>query len=249
MKMRPITLALATVALATVSFASNAADLTFSNTTSISIPDVGLGNPYPSTINVSGVTGTTTNVTVTLNNYSHTFSNDVEILLVAPTGQKIILNNDVGGSSDYINATITYSASASGGVSGSPIPSGTYLPAASDPNQSLPGPAPAAPYSTDLTTLNGVSPNGTWSLYVNDDLAGDSGTIANGWSLTISGINDQTCASEGYTGTKLTWCQNICEKGYTGATLDMWIHRWVNRYRDLPYCAREGNEEPPPQEG
>ena len=28
-----------------------------------------------------------------------------------------------------------------------------------------------------------------------------------------------TCASEGYTGTKLTWCQNICEKGYTGATL------------------------------
>ena len=58
-----------------------------------------------------------------------------------------------------------------------------------------------------------------------------------------------TCASEGYTGTKLTWCQNICEKGYTGATLDMWIHRWVNRYRDLPYCAREGNEEPPPQEG
>ena len=56
-----------------------------------------------------------------------------------------------------------------------------------------------------------------------------------------------TCASEGYTGTKLTWCQNICEKGYTGATLDMWIHRWINRYRDLPYCAKEGNEEPVPQ--
>ena len=56
-----------------------------------------------------------------------------------------------------------------------------------------------------------------------------------------------TCASEGYTGTKLTWCQNICEKGYTGATLDMWIHRWINRYRDLPYCARGGNEEPVPQ--
>ena len=59
-----------------------------------------------------------------------------------------------------------------------------------------------------------------------------------------------TCASEGYTSTKLTWCQNICEKGYTGATLDIWIHRWINRYRDLPYCAQEGGgeEEPPPQE-
>ena len=46
-----------------------------------------------------------------------------------------------------------------------------------------------------------------------------------------------TCASEGYTGTKLSWCKNICEMGYTGATLDMWIHRWIGRYRDLPYCA------------
>jgi hypothetical protein len=54
-----------------------------------------------------------------------------------------------------------------------------------------------------------------------------------------------TCASEGYTGTKLTWCKNICEMGYTGATLDMWIHRWINRYRDLPYCAQEDGEEQP----
>ena len=46
-----------------------------------------------------------------------------------------------------------------------------------------------------------------------------------------------TCASEGYTGTKLLWCRNICEKGYTGKTLDMWIHRWIGKYRDLPYCA------------
>lgn len=48
-----------------------------------------------------------------------------------------------------------------------------------------------------------------------------------------------TCSSQGYIGTKLLWCQNICEKGYTGATLTMWIHRWVERYRDLPYCAAD----------
>ncbi|HSD17077.1 MAG TPA: hypothetical protein VLC71_07465 [Thermomonas sp.] len=55
-----------------------------------------------------------------------------------------------------------------------------------------------------------------------------------------------SCASSGYTGTKLTWCQNICEKGYTGATLNIWIHRWINRYRDVPYCGL-GEEEQPPQ--
>jgi hypothetical protein len=48
-----------------------------------------------------------------------------------------------------------------------------------------------------------------------------------------------TCASEGYTGTKLEWCKNICERGYTGGTLAMWIRRWTDRYRTLPYCALE----------
>jgi hypothetical protein len=46
-----------------------------------------------------------------------------------------------------------------------------------------------------------------------------------------------TCASEGYTGTQLNWCVKICESGLTGKALDDWIHRWIRRYHDLPYCA------------
>jgi hypothetical protein len=48
-----------------------------------------------------------------------------------------------------------------------------------------------------------------------------SGVESPGMALGEFGINGgvaTTCASEGYTGTKLLWCQNICEKGYTGAT-------------------------------
>ena len=48
-----------------------------------------------------------------------------------------------------------------------------------------------------------------------------------------------TCANEGYTGLKLDWCRNICEKDYTGTQLKVWIRRWVERYRDLPYCLVE----------
>ena len=66
------------------------------------------------------------------------------------------------------------------------------------------------------------------------------------WLLGQSSGPTTTCASEGYTGTKLTWCKNICENGLTGATLNSWIHRWTNKYRDLPYCAIEGGETPPP---
>ena len=86
------------------------------------------------------------------------------------------------------------------------------------------------------------------SITISNDSQNTGGAVAEFGISTANGAT--TCASEGYTGTKLTWCKNICEMGYTGATLDMWIHRWINRYRDLPYCAQEGGgeEEPPPQE-
>ena len=57
-----------------------------------------------------------------------------------------------------------------------------------------------------------------------------------------------TCASSGYTYTQLEWCKNICERGYTGNTLNMWIRRWIERYRQLPYCAAPPPPPPPPQE-
>ena len=58
-------------------------------------------------------------------------------------------------------------------------------------------PAPAAPYLTPATagtdTLTsaftgaaGGDPNGTWSLYVVDDAAVDTGNIAGGWTLTLT---------------------------------------------------------------
>ena len=62
--------------------------------------------------------------------------------------------------------------------------------------------------------------------------------------LANSDLVTTTCASEGYRGAKLTWCQNICENGLTGQVLETWIHRWINRYRDLPYCAVEQAPQP-----
>jgi hypothetical protein len=93
--------------------------------------------------------------------------------------------------------------------------------------------------------------NGGPSAYSNTDLAlttfygKGSPAFASGtftyrqWNGTVYYTKTQTCASEGYTGTKLEWCKNICERGYTGSTLAMWIRRWTDRYRTLPYCAIE----------
>ena len=61
--------------------------------------------------------------------------------------------------------------------------------------------------------------------------------ISVGPATACASASASASASEGYTSTKLEWCKNICERGLTGATFDIWIHRWITRYRDLPYCA------------
>ncbi|WP_249355682.1 hypothetical protein [Chloracidobacterium aggregatum] len=54
---------------------------TFSNSAPITIPSLGTATPYPSTINVSGITAPITKVTVTINNFNHTWPNDVGVAL------------------------------------------------------------------------------------------------------------------------------------------------------------------------
>lgn len=251
MKIRSLTLAYSTLVLLVASFAANAADHVFSNNSSIAINDNTAANPYPSTINVTGLSGNIENVRVTLNGISHTWVGDLNIVLVAPGGQKIALMQRVGiapgpadccgYSGDFANANITFSASAASTIPNLiPIPSGTYLPSIGNSQNNPPAPAPAGPYSADMTTLNGTgsAQNGTWRLFIEDGSAGDTGQIAGGWSITFA--STETCASEGYTGTKLYYCVKVCESGYTGATLDTWIRRWLDRYGNpLPYCAVE----------
>jgi hypothetical protein len=65
------------------------------------------------------------------------------------------------------------------------ILSGSYRPTNAGAGDVLPFPAPGGDYGTNLAALNGIDPNGLWSLFVYDDDAGDSGSITAGWSLRI----------------------------------------------------------------
>src|SRR5688500_12605998 len=77
------------------------AQVTFRNTAAINMRDGEvtpiLSNPYPSPIEVSGLSGIVTSVSVTLFEFSHTFPDAVDILLVAPDGKNTIILSDVGG--------------------------------------------------------------------------------------------------------------------------------------------------------
>ena len=48
---------------------------------------------------------------------------------------------------------------------------------------------PPPPYYTNLSAMNGSNPNGTWSLFIQDDSQSDSGVISNGWVLTLTTAN------------------------------------------------------------
>jgi hypothetical protein len=187
----------AAVASAMLTLAGTSWAAVILNSSPISIPDSGQATPYPATINVSGLSGTITDVDVTLGGVSHTWPDDVSALLVGPGGQNVMLMSDVGGGADLNGVELTFDDEAPGTLpDGAQITAGTYKPtqvSAEDDHPSpasLPSPAPAGPYGASLSALDGAAPNGTYSLYVYDDATGDAGQLASGFSLDIKTTAD-----------------------------------------------------------
>src|SRR5207237_1667404 len=100
-----------------------------SNATLISIPSIGVGSLYPSKIAVAGLASNPSKVTVTLTGVSHTYPDDLDVLLVGPGGQKVLLMSDTGGGTDINNVTLTFDdAAASKLPDNSAIIPGAYQP-------------------------------------------------------------------------------------------------------------------------
>jgi uncharacterized repeat protein (TIGR01451 family) len=176
------------------------ASRTLTSTNRITINDNGPGSPYPSTLEVVNLGGQITGVIVTISNFSHTFPDDVDLLLVSPMGEKVTLLSDAGGNVPVANVTMTFSALATNlPPDAGPLQSRTYVPtnyAGLGTADLFPPPAPGIPYTNSLlTSFNGTSPNGVWSLYVVDDNAQDVGSIS-GWSLTILTSDPVTASAD-----------------------------------------------------
>ena len=169
----------------------------FTNGATITVPDVGAATPYPSLINVNGLGGTVSQVIVNLNGIEQTWPGDFDVMLVGPTGQKVMLMSDVGGGTPVTGVNLTLSDAAAGNLPQTPVlVSGTFKPTDYDPtNDPFPAPGPTGAYATNLAAFNTLNPNGAWSLYVVDDGAGDSGQFAGGWSLTITTTSGTPTAS------------------------------------------------------
>ncbi len=238
-------LAAAVLAIAAaLPFASPASAVSFANSTSIVVPlpqgsSESAGEPYPSTITVSGLTGTVTDVNVTLCGLSATFPSDIDLVLKAPNGTTALIMSDVGGTGEEpeldphgdvpVNGlTVTIDdAAATPLPADDPLTSGTFRPWDDDADEfdappgadadtflpppfPMPQPNPAdrlgvfRPSSgvwffrsdsnnVELSAFDGVEPNGTWSLFVSDDVAASPAdgelqapVFSCGWSIDIT---------------------------------------------------------------
>ena len=149
----------------------------------------GKGTPYPAELNISHVKGVISSVAVLLHGVSDRIASKLDILLVGPQGQKVLLMSDVGGNNPVSDAELSFSDDAPQSLGTAPITSGVYKPSNRDTStdkDNFPAPAPAKPYAGALSVFRGTDPNGTWKLFVLEEGTGRSGgAIARGWTLRI----------------------------------------------------------------
>jgi len=173
-----------------------AGSVTFSNSQFLAINDgtnpPTKATPYPSSLVVTGPSGfVVSKVTVQLYGLTHSYPDDIDMLLVGPAGQNAVILAYVGGGHAVTNISLTLDDDAPSSLPYSgPLVSGTFKPT----NRRCSVGAcytnfPTAPTTTgapSLQTFKGTNPYGTWNLFVVDDSYPDGGSISNGWSLAVT---------------------------------------------------------------
>jgi uncharacterized repeat protein (TIGR01451 family) len=199
----------------------------FGNPSPISVADAATADLYPSTIFVSGVTATVEKVIVTLSNLTHVAPSDLDVLLVGPGGQKVLLMSDAGSRPGVFDVTITFDDRAALSLPDDGFfVTETYRPTNFGAGDTFPAPAPPGPYASQLSAFRGTDPNGTWSLYIVDDTALESGYLAGGWGITFLTferfadvqVTQTAIPSPVAIGSNLTYVVTVTNRGFADVT-------------------------------
>jgi hypothetical protein len=180
------------VGIASAALAAGAQASHFVNLSGIGVPGGDQASPYPSAIQVSGLTGKVAKVNPTISGLNNEFD-DVQMLLVGPGGQTTLLWRAVCQNNLNFNGPTYLFDDAGAALPETNCPgSGTYRPTDLDQSpEPFTAPAPQGqPYGTALSAFNGTNPNGTWNLFIESTQAGGSGSINGGWSLDIETVPD-----------------------------------------------------------
>lgn len=150
----------------------------FTNSTPVAIVD---STTVTSTIAVAGVGTTLTDVDF-LANITHTFPGDIDMAITSPAGTTVTVTTDNAGTNDNVWAGTTWNDSAD--------PDGV-APYANNPGLTTDQTYAVGVLVTPLvgeealSAFVGENPNGTWTVTLSDDAAGDTGSLAT-WTLAIT---------------------------------------------------------------
>lgn len=158
---------------------------------------VGPANKFPSSVEVAGLSGTLTKVTLTVIDFTSGRPDDVDMLLVGPEGDpQVMLMSDACGETTFPSAqTWTFDDDAPSLLSDSDpcavkgaasFKPSNFIGNAPEPDQFGAGGSIFPPFESTLATFAGTDPNGFWDLFVRDDQEGVAGFEITGWALTLT---------------------------------------------------------------
>ena len=174
------------------------------------VPD-GNANGVALNANLTGLIGTITNLTVSLD-ITGGFNGDLYASLVGPNGGFAVLLNRVGvtagnafgyadtgfavtfnDSASFTNVhfyqTLSYDLNGTGQLTGTWGSDGRFIDPASDPALF----DTTAPTSL-LGSFDGTDPNGTWTLFLSDLVSGQQSTVVN-WGLNIQVVPEPSVSA------------------------------------------------------
>ncbi len=146
--------------------------------------------PYPAVRTLSGYTDVITDVIVSVEGVTHQRPDDLDLLLVGPQGEKVVLMSDACGTREAAGRNWLWDDEAPApmtiGDDFSTCGQRRHRPTDAEPGDSWPAPAPSGPYTTTLSVFDATDPNGDWRLFVNDDASNNVGFIAFRFKLSIA---------------------------------------------------------------
>jgi subtilisin-like proprotein convertase family protein len=151
-----------------------------SNTTPTPIPD---HVTTTSTIEVGGAGAYLTDVDLFMD-LRHTHTADLDITLMSPAGTVVTITTDNGATFDNVFAGTTFDDQAN---PAGQAPYATNTGVVSDTFVTADGAVTPLTPEEPLAAFRGENPNGTWTLTISDDTAGDVGTLES-WRLDIQSL-------------------------------------------------------------
>lgn len=138
----------------------------------------GQADRYPATREITGLDGVIEDVDVSLDGVYHEVPADLELLLAGPGGQTVSLMDNACWYDAVRGHRWRWDDEAVAAMPATAVCSAnaTHRPTDHAPDDRLPDPAPAGPYGSALSALDGTDPNGEWHLYAHDQQRDDHTT-------------------------------------------------------------------------